>query len=158
MDGAAVLAGGCAEPVQVDQLVVVVDEDGLPVVAALHDVNGDARQEKAAFTRHPGASCNGWIELSIGEKGICPLFARHRHRQADAGDHGHLAARAWQNRGPYGVQARGRYALLSIWDREGAIVVYDARTLQEVKRIPMTKPFGKYNVYNKITRSAGTSH
>ena len=52
----------------------------------------------------------------------------------------------------------GRYALLSIWDMEGAIVVYDARTLQEVKRIPMTKPSGKYNVYNKITRSAGTSH
>lgn len=52
----------------------------------------------------------------------------------------------------------GRYALLSIWDMDGAIVVYDARTLEEVKRIPMKKPSGKYNVYNKITRSAGTSH
>jgi hypothetical protein len=27
-----------------------------------------------------------------------------------------------------------------------------------VKRLPMNKPSGKYNVYNKITRSAGTSH
>jgi len=52
----------------------------------------------------------------------------------------------------------GRYALLSIWDMEGAIVVYDADSLTEVKRIPMRKPVGKYNVYNKITRSAGTSH
>jgi mono/diheme cytochrome c family protein len=52
----------------------------------------------------------------------------------------------------------GRYALLSIWDPEGAVVVYDAATLEEVKRIPMNKPSGKYNVYNKITRSAGTSH
>ncbi len=52
----------------------------------------------------------------------------------------------------------GRYALLSIWDRDGAIVVYDAKTLKEIKRIPMNKPSGKYNVYNKITRSAGTSH
>jgi hypothetical protein len=52
----------------------------------------------------------------------------------------------------------GRYALLSIWDMDGAIVVYDAKTLEEVKRIPMKKPSGKYNVYNKITRSAGTSH
>lgn len=52
----------------------------------------------------------------------------------------------------------GRYALLSIWEMGGAIVVYDARTLQEVKRIPMQKPSGKYNVYNKITRSPGTSH
>ena len=52
----------------------------------------------------------------------------------------------------------GRYALVSIWEMDGAIVVYDAKTLQEVKRIPMKKPVGKYNVYNKITRSAGTSH
>ncbi len=52
----------------------------------------------------------------------------------------------------------GRYALVSIWDMDGAIVVYDAKTLQEVKRIPMRKPSGKYNVYNKITRSSGTSH
>jgi len=52
----------------------------------------------------------------------------------------------------------GRYALVSIWENEGALVVYDAATLEEVKRIPMNKPSGKYNVYNKIERSAGTSH
>jgi len=52
----------------------------------------------------------------------------------------------------------GRYALLSIWEMDGAIVVYDAKTLEEVKRLPMKKPSGKYNVYNKITRSDGTSH
>jgi len=52
----------------------------------------------------------------------------------------------------------GKYALLSIWDMDGAIVVYDADTLEEVKRLPMKKPVGKYNVYNKITRSEGTSH
>jgi len=52
----------------------------------------------------------------------------------------------------------GKYALLSIWDPDGAVIVYDATTLEEVKRIPMNKPSGKYNVYNKITRSEGTSH
>lgn len=52
----------------------------------------------------------------------------------------------------------GRYALVSVWENDGALVVYDAERLQEVKRIPMNKPSGKYNVYNKITRSAGTSH
>ena len=52
----------------------------------------------------------------------------------------------------------GRHALVSIWDRKGAIVVYDAETLKEVKRIPMVKPSGKYNVHNKITLSRGTSH
>ena len=52
----------------------------------------------------------------------------------------------------------GRYALLSIWDMDGAIIVYDAKSLQEIKRIPMVKPSGKYNVYNKITKEEGTSH
>ncbi len=52
----------------------------------------------------------------------------------------------------------GRYALLSIWEMDGAIVVYDAQTLEEVKRIPFVKPSGKYNVFNKITLSEGTSH
>jgi len=54
--------------------------------------------------------------------------------------------------------ADGDYALVSIWDADGALVVYDADTLEEVKRIPMNKPSGKYNVHNKITRSTGTSH
>ncbi|HRE54054.1 MAG TPA: cytochrome D1 domain-containing protein [Candidatus Competibacter sp.] len=52
----------------------------------------------------------------------------------------------------------GKYALVSIWEDEGALVIYDAATLKEVKRLPMRKPVGKYNVYNKITRSEGTSH
>jgi mono/diheme cytochrome c family protein/DNA-binding beta-propeller fold protein YncE len=52
----------------------------------------------------------------------------------------------------------GRYALMSIWDEEGALIVYDASTLEEVKRLPMSKPSGKYNVYNKTTYSRGTSH
>ncbi len=52
----------------------------------------------------------------------------------------------------------GKYALVSVWDMDGALVVYDAATLKEIKRLPMKKPSGKYNVYNKITRSEGTSH
>jgi len=52
----------------------------------------------------------------------------------------------------------GRYALLSVWDTEGALIIYDAKTLEEVKRIPMNKPSGKYNVGNKIDFAEGTSH
>ena len=52
----------------------------------------------------------------------------------------------------------GRYALASLWEMDGALIVFDAQTFKEVKRIPMNKPVGKYNVYNKITRSEGTSH
>ncbi|MBV7459771.1 MULTISPECIES: nitrite reductase [unclassified Acidovorax] len=52
----------------------------------------------------------------------------------------------------------GRLALASVWEMQGALVVYDAATFKEVKRLPMSKPVGKYNVWNKITRSEGTSH
>ena len=52
----------------------------------------------------------------------------------------------------------GRHALLSIWDQEGAVVVYDSHSLEEVKRIPFVKPSGKYNVWNKTHLSEGTSH
>ena len=52
----------------------------------------------------------------------------------------------------------GKYALVSVWEMDGALVVYDATTFKEIKRLPMKKPSGKYNVYNKITRSSGTSH
>lgn len=52
----------------------------------------------------------------------------------------------------------GRRALASLWEMDGALIVYDAETLAELKRIPMRKPVGKYNVHNKVNRSEGTSH
>ncbi len=52
----------------------------------------------------------------------------------------------------------GKYALVSLSEMDGAIVVYDAATWKEVKRLPMAKPVGKYNVWNKTTRERGTSH
>ncbi|WP_191486943.1 nitrite reductase [Pseudomonas sp. FEN] len=52
----------------------------------------------------------------------------------------------------------GRYLLLSIWASDGALIVYDSHSLKEIKRIPMNKPSGKYNVGNKIEFAEGTSH
>lgn len=52
----------------------------------------------------------------------------------------------------------GRTALASLMEDDGALIVYDAKTLKELKRIPMRKPVGKYNVANKIGGSEGTSH
>ncbi len=52
----------------------------------------------------------------------------------------------------------GKYALLSIWDEDGALIIYDSHTLKEIKRLPMKKPSGKYNVYNKTHYAQGTSH
>lgn len=52
----------------------------------------------------------------------------------------------------------GSHALVSLWEKDGALMVFDARTFELVKRLPMSKPSGKYNVHNKITFSEGTSH
>lgn len=52
----------------------------------------------------------------------------------------------------------GRYVLLSVMEDDGALLVYDAATLEQVKRLPMKRPVGKYNVANKIRYEEGTSH
>ncbi|GLQ30892.1 nitrite reductase [Litoribrevibacter albus] len=52
----------------------------------------------------------------------------------------------------------GSKLLLSIWDMDGEVIVYDANTLEEEKRLPMVKPSGKYNVWNKTQYERGTSH
>ena len=52
----------------------------------------------------------------------------------------------------------GKYVLASLSEMDGALIIFDAKTLREIKRLPMKKPIGKYNVWNKISRSEGTSH
>lgn len=52
----------------------------------------------------------------------------------------------------------GSHALVSVWEDDGAVLIYDAKTLEQVGSLPMRKPSGKYNVWNKITFSEGTSH
>jgi hypothetical protein len=45
--------------------------------------------------------------------------------------------------------AKGEQALVSVWHPEGAVVVYDSRSLQEIARLPYALPVGKYNAHNK---------
>lgn len=52
----------------------------------------------------------------------------------------------------------GKFALVSIMENPGELIVVNASTFQEVATLPMAKPIGKYNVFNKVTRSEGTSH
>ncbi|MEA2118536.1 cytochrome D1 domain-containing protein [Halovibrio sp. HP20-50] len=52
----------------------------------------------------------------------------------------------------------GKKLLLSLWEDDGAVIVYDGDTLEELQRIPMSKPSGKYNVWNKTRYEEGTSH
>ncbi len=45
--------------------------------------------------------------------------------------------------------ADGAQALLSVWHPAGAVVIYDATTLAEQRRLPFNMPIGKYNARNK---------
>ncbi len=53
---------------------------------------------------------------------------------------------------------RGRYVIASLMEKDGALIFLDAKTFKEIKRLPASKPIGKYNLFNKIQRSEGTSH
>jgi mono/diheme cytochrome c family protein len=43
----------------------------------------------------------------------------------------------------------GDRALVSVWHDEGAVVVYDSKSLEELQRLPYAMPVGKYNAGNK---------
>ncbi len=45
--------------------------------------------------------------------------------------------------------ADGKQALISVWHPEGAVVIYDSESLEEIKRMPFKMPIGKYNAFNK---------
>jgi hypothetical protein len=51
----------------------------------------------------------------------------------------------------------GSHALASLSEIDGALIVYDARTLREITRLPMSKPIGKYNVGNRISQRGASS-
>ncbi|ARJ67400.1 cytochrome C oxidase Cbb3 [Magnetospirillum sp. ME-1] len=52
----------------------------------------------------------------------------------------------------------GRHVLISVMEADGELIVYDAAGFEVVTRMPMKRPVGKYNVFNKINYSSGTSH
>ena len=82
-----------------------------------------------------------------------------------------VSSRRWARAGPAALRPEpgktaahveftrdGSHALSSLWETDGAILVYDAVTLEEATRLEMRMPSGKYDVFNKSTLSAGTSH
>ncbi|CUW39107.1 putative Nitrite reductase [Magnetospirillum sp. XM-1] len=52
----------------------------------------------------------------------------------------------------------GRHVLISVMEQDGELIVYDSERFEVVTRMPMKRPVGKYNVFNKINYSSGTSH
>ena len=57
-----------------------------------------------------------------------------------------------------GLSSNGTLINAGNIELDGALVIYDARSLEEVKRIPRKKSVGKYNDWNNITREESTSH
>jgi hypothetical protein len=46
----------------------------------------------------------------------------------------------------------GKIAYVSVYDRNGSLILYDASTLAVLKRIPASLPAGKYNFVSKLRR------
>lgn len=106
------------------------------------------------FLRSHDASPYVWADVFFGEnKGTMHIIDKHTLEivQSMRPEPGKTVAHTEFTRD-------GSHALVSIWEDDGAVIVYDAQTLEEVKRLPMRKPSGKYNVWNKITFEDGTSH
>ncbi len=47
------------------------------------------------------------------------------------------------------LSGNGRLAYVSLYDKDGALVVYDGVTLKKLKEYPASFPAGKYNFFNK---------
>lgn len=52
MDAATCLGGMLRQPFKIDAVILVREEAGLPVIAALNQMLGNARQRKARTARH----------------------------------------------------------------------------------------------------------
>lgn len=131
-----------------EAVVSVIDVEGWKTVAEIPTLG------PGYFLRSHEATPYAWVDSMIGPQGRDTL-------QVIDKDTLEVVARLTPAPGKtlahVEFDRHGRYALASLWEAEGALIVFDARTLAEVKRIPMRKPVGKYNVHNKITRSEGTS-
>jgi cytochrome c553 len=106
------------------------------------------------FMRGHEASPYAWVDVSLGPQKDKVQILDERSLEIVAT----LQPAPGKSTGHVEFTRDGRYALLSVSEMEGEIVVYDAATFEIVKRLPMSKPVGKYNVGNKISRSEGTSH
>jgi len=106
------------------------------------------------FMRGHEASPFAWVDVSLGrEKDKLQILDERTLEIVRT-----LQPSPGKTTGHVEFSRDGRYALVSVSELDGELVVYDAATFEIVKRLPMRKPVGKYNVGNKIGRSEGTSH
>jgi cytochrome c553 len=131
-----------------EAVVSVIDVDGWKTVAEIPTLG------PGYFLRSHEATPYAWVDSMIGPKGRDTLQVIDKETLEVVA---RLTPAPGRTLAHVEFDRYGRYALASLWEDDGALVVFDARTFKEVKRIPMKKPVGKYNVHNKITRSEGTS-
>ena len=106
------------------------------------------------FMRGHEASPYAWIDVSLGtEKDKLQILDERSLEIVRT-----LQPAPGKTTGHVEFTRDGRHALVSVSEPDGELVVYDAASFEVVKRLPMNKPVGKYNVGNKIGRSDGTSH
>jgi DNA-binding beta-propeller fold protein YncE len=129
-------------------LVSVIDTADWKTVAEIETLG------PGYFLRSHERTRYAWVDSMIGPKGRDTLQVIDKETLAVVA---RLTPAPGKTLAHVEFDRYGRYALASLWEDDGALIVFDAQTLAEVKRIPMRKPVGKYNVHNKITRSAGTS-
>lgn len=106
------------------------------------------------FMRGHEASPYAWIDVSLGPEKDKLQILDTRTLELVAT----LQPAPGKTTGHVELTRDGRFALVSVSEMDGELVVYDTATFAVVKRLPMVKPVGKYNVGNKIGRSPGTSH
>ena len=106
------------------------------------------------FMRGHEASPYAWVDVSLGpEKDKLQILDQRTLEIVRT-----LQPAPGKTTGHVEFTRDGRHALVSVSEPDGELVVYDAASFAVVKRLPMNKPVGKYNVGNKIARSSGTSH
>ncbi len=129
--------------------ISIIELDGWSVVKTI------ATGGPGFFMRSHENSRYAWVDAMMGKTSKDTLYLIDKQTLEVART---LTPMAGKTAAHTEFDRRGRHALVSIWENDGALIVYDAETLAEVKRLPMSKPSGKYNVYNKITFGEGTSH
>ena len=106
------------------------------------------------FMRGHEASPYAWVDVSLGKDkdaiqivDLRTLEIVKTLRPAPGKTTAHAEFDRW-----------GKTVLVSVMEDPGEVIVFDAASFAEIKRLPMRHPVGKYNVFNKINYSSGTSH
>jgi len=66
-----------------------------------------------------------------------------------------IATRARKTAAASSSRPTGSMHCRAILEIDGALVIYNAASLKKLRRQPMDKPSGNFNICNKITRSPG---